>query len=244
MAWNLDFWFRWGGSQGLGHGGDLNSFMASIAKRGYAKKSRYRVSITPPVALQKLAPQAGRLFEGRCEAVTFPGQNIRSVPDTLRYGPEREHAQGFTYGPISATFICDEALRERIFFQWWQQVTVNKDTWEPRYYDSAVGHMKIFQLGLQNQDTYGVELFEVFPKMIGPIDAGHAQSNAYQTVTVEFQFHHWNNVAPERTATLVEKPTKGDPDREKVAPLEQTKHGFMARNYKSSSIIRNPHADR
>ena len=128
-------------------------------------------------------------------------------------------------------------LRERTFFQIWQQLVVNKTTWEPRYYDNAVGQMKIFHLGLHNEDTYGVELFEVFPKMVGPIEVGQAQGSAYQTVTVELQFHHWLDISPERTETPVTTPTKGDPAREKIAPLEQTKHGFMARNYKSSSLL-------
>ena len=237
MAWNLNFWFKWGNLSPQG-GGDIGSFLGSINQRGLARKSRYRVAFSPPAAISNLH----RILEGHCESISFPGQNIRSVPDTLRYGPEREHAQGFTYGPISATFICDKQLRERTFFQIWQQLVVNKTTWEPRYYDEAVGEMKIFQLGQHNEDTYGVKILEVYPKQVGPIDVGQAQGNTYQTVTVDFVFHHWVDIAPERTATL---PTlTPNPDREKIAPLEQTKHGFMARNYKSSSIIRNPHADR
>ena len=86
-----------------------------------------------------------------------------------------------------------------------------------------------------------VEIFEAFPKTISPQDVGHAQGNAYQTLTVEFTFHHWYGIEPSRVTI---PPRKGDPARDKIAPLEQTKHGFMARDYKSSSIIRNPHADR
>ena len=242
MAWNLDFWFNFGGGGpgfSFGRGGDINSFLGGIARRGVARKSRYRVTISPPTGLAMTG--MGRLFEGRCEAVTFPGQNIRSVPDTLRYGPEREHPQGMTYGPISATFICDKHLRERGFFAIWQQMTVNKTTWEPKYYNETIGEMEIYQLDERNRDTYGVKLFEVFPKNVGPIDVGHAQGNTYQTVTVEFTFHHWKEIVEKSDGSTG---NWADPAREKIAPLEQTKHGFMARNYKSSSIIRNPHADR
>ena len=235
MAFNLDFWFRFGGGGfGFNPGGDVSSFISSITERGVARKSRYRVSITPPTQLAMSG--ADRLFEGRCEAITFPGQNIRSVPDTLRYGPEREHPQGMTYGPISATFLCDRYLRERGFFAIWQQMTVNKTTWEPKYYDNTVGEMRIFQLDEQNRDTYGVKLYEVYPKMVGPIDVGHAQGNAYQTVTVEFQFHHWDEIMPEDTRSE-DRPNKADPAREKIAPLQETKHGFWARNYKKSSLL-------
>ena len=232
MGLNLDFWFRWGSPQ-IGRGGDLGAFMASVANRGVARKSRYRVSISPPSGLTNVS----HILEMKCESVTMPGQNIKSVPDTLRFGPEREHPQGMTYGPISATFICDKYLRERGYFEIWQQMTVNKETWEPKYYNTTVGEMKIFQLDENNNDTYGVQLFEVFPKLVGPVDVGQAQGNTYQTVTIELAFHHWVAIDGERTSTPVTTPTKGDPAREKIAPLQETRHGFWARNYKKSSLL-------
>ena len=234
MAWNLDFWFKFGGPGRSGPNGDIGSFMASIAKRGVARKSRYRVAVTPPSGLSGSVS----ILEMKCEAVTMPGQNIRSVPDTLRFGPEREHPQGMTYGPISATFICDKYLRERGFFEIWQQMTVNKETWEPKYYDTTVGEMKIFQLDEQNNDTYGVHIFEVFPKLVGPVDVSQAAGSTYQTVTIELAFHHWIAIDGERTSNPITTPTKGDPAREKIAPLQETRHGFHARNYKKSSLLK------
>ena len=235
MAWNLDFWFKFGGLQS-GGGGDINTFLGSLNSQGITRKSRYRVQIIPPPGFQ-----VPRGFTERIENISFPGQNIRSVPDTLRYGPEREQAQGMTYGPISATFITSNAQLEKTFFGRWQSLTVNKETWEPRYYENYIGGLRIWHLDQHNNDRDGVEIFEAFPKTISPQDVGHAQGNTYQTITVEFTFHHWYGIDAQRVTI---PPTKGDPARDKIAPLEQTKHGFMARNYKSSSIIRNPHADR
>ena len=146
-----------------------------------------------------------------------------------------------TYGPISATFITGRSQIEKTFFGRWQSLTVNKATWEPRYYEDYIGGLRIWHLDERNNDRDGVEIFEAFPKLINAQDVGHAQGNAYQTLTVEFTFHHWYAIKAQRVSKPETTPTKGDPDR---APLEQTKHGFMARNYKSSSIIRNPHADR
>ena len=235
MAWNLDFWFKFGGLQ-FGRGGDINSFLGSLNSKGITRKSRYRIQIMPPAGL--IPP---RDLSDRCETISLPGQNIRSVPDALRYGPEREQAQGMTYGPISATFITSNAQIEKSFFGMWQGGTVNKNTWEPYYYEQYTGGLRIWHLDQHNNDRDGVEIFEAFPKTISPQDVGQAQGNTYQTITVEFTFHHWYGIEAQR---VTNPPTKGDPDRDKIAPLEQTKHGFMARNYKSSSIIRNPHADR
>ena len=77
----------------------------------------------------------------------------------------------------------------------------------------------------------------MFPKLVGPVDVGQAQGNTYQTVTIELAFHHWMAIDGERTSTPVTTPTKGDPAREKIAPLQETRHGFWARNYKKSSLL-------
>ena len=43
MAFNLDFWFRFGGPQGGNPGGDINTFLGNLNSQGITRKSRYRV---------------------------------------------------------------------------------------------------------------------------------------------------------------------------------------------------------
>ena len=48
---------------------------------------------------------------------------------------------------------------------------------------------------------YTVQLLEVYPKNIAAQDMGYASNDAYQTVSVELQFHRWIYVnSPARTA--------------------------------------------
>jgi hypothetical protein len=77
-------------------------------------------------------------------------------------------------------------------------------TWEPKYYYDYIGGVKIYQLDRADNATYVVELFEVYPKTITAQDIGNATSDAYQTVTVELDFHHWkwvNDRTPFKKAT-------------------------------------------
>ena len=198
---NLNFNFP--GLPGLGglfgggagsRGGDIQSFIGSLSSSGISRKSRYKVQVISPTGM------GARDMSLRCESISFPGQNIRSVPDSLRFGPEREHAQGMTYGPISATFISDRMQKEKAFFEKWQNNVIDVNTWEPKYYDDYKGGLKIWQLDERNRATYGVELFEVYPKMINAQDVGMTQGNAYQTIIVEFTFHHWFPVATSASA--------------------------------------------
>ena len=167
----------------------LNRFLANISSTGVARKNRYKMEITGS------GPQAAGGFKEdyalMCESIEFPGQNMMSSADTLRYGPQREFINGVTYGSIQASFICSPDMREKRFFELWQQQTMDMVTWEPKFYLDYIGCMKIYQLDIADNPTYVVELFEVYPKTITAQDLGYATNDAYHTVAVELDFHHW-----------------------------------------------------
>ena len=124
---------------------------------------------------------------------------------------------------------------EKTFFGRWQSLTVNKATWEPRYYEQYTGGLRIWHLDEGNNDQDGVEIFEAFPKLIQAQDVGFGQSNTYQTLTVEFTFHHWYGIAAP-SSTPVRK--RGDHHPPLSAGKDNTwtkQHGFWAKNYKKEA---------
>ena len=170
---------------------NLRSFIDHVGHIGIAKKDRYAISITGP----SQTPWTGYIpsvqeVNMMCESISFPGQNIRSVPDTLRFGPAREHGQGITFGPFTAQFICSSDLREKMFFENWQNNIIN-ERWEPNYYDNYTGSMLITQLDSWDRPTYQIEVVEAYPKTIMPQDMGYAQNNAYHTLGIEFTYRYW-----------------------------------------------------
>ena len=161
-----------------------------IGNQGFARPNRYRINISgngPAAAGGFTMPD----YSMMCESVSFPGQNMMSSADTLRFGPEREFITGVSYGPISASFICSPDMREKRFFERWQEQTIDLTTWEPKYYSDYIGNMKIYQLDRDNRATYVVELFEVYPKTVTEQALGYASNDAYQTISVELDYHHW-----------------------------------------------------
>ena len=161
-----------------------------IGNQGFARPNRYRINISgngPAAAGGFTMPD----YSMMCESIAFPGQNMMSSADTLRFGPEREFITGVSYGPISASFICSPDMREKRFFERWQEQTIDLTTWEPKYYSDYIGNMKIYQLDRDNRATYVVELFEVYPKTVTEQALGYASNDAYQTIAVELDYHHW-----------------------------------------------------
>ncbi len=166
----------------------LDEFRATIAGKDLARQNRFEVRITGPVKSDK---QVNLL----AESVSIPGQNIRSVPDDLRYGPARDHAQGVTYGDISMTFICTPGMQEKVYFEEWQKLIVQlgeRDPgWNVNFYKDYIGEIQIDQLDRQNDMKYQVTIVEAWPKTINAQEFTLSSNDSYQTVSVDFAYRYW-----------------------------------------------------
>jgi len=196
--------------------GGLNAFLQHNACRdGYAKANRYEVVILLPsgvtngdfqgageaamstTVLSNLHGEAARRISFRCDSISIPGRNLRTQMNGNIYGPPHEIVQGQTFAPVEATFYCGSDLAERYFFEDWQKITYNPDTYNINYYKEYVGSVEIYQLNEQDERTYGCKLEEVFPKTVAALAYGHGNSNTIQKVSVEFAYRYWRNIATE-----------------------------------------------
>ena len=171
----------------------LNKFTSAIS-HGLARKNRYRVVLSGrrPEIAGGIDPNIGLM----CESIEFPGQNLQSAADDLRNGPPREPVSAYNYASITASFICSENMQEKIWFEKWQSHILSQNSFVVGFYRDYVGEMTIHHLerAYPENPRYTVQLFEVYPKNIAAQDMGYASNDAYQTVSVEFQFHRWEFV--------------------------------------------------
>ena len=170
----------------------LDNFISRVGGRGIAQPNRFKVSFKPPAGLA-----ADRNVDLVTETISMPGQNIRSVPDDLRFGPAREQAQGVTYGPFSATFICTTGLPEKVFFEAWQELIFNKgeNEWQVKFYKDYYGSITISHLDKQDEEQYLMTVHEAYPKTIQEQNYSLGSNDAYQTITVEFTYRWWSKEA-------------------------------------------------
>ena len=175
---------------------------------GFARPTRYEVFFFPPVSRsqtnifaqvmgQTVADQTARKTALRCESFEFPGRNLDSAPDTNIYGPEREIVQGYSYGDVTAVFQCSSDMKEKRFFETWQRLAYNPQTWSMQYYNDYTGSIKIFQLDETDRQRYGVELVECFPKTIAAQPIAYGAVNEIQKVSVTFAYRYWKDLNDE-----------------------------------------------
>ena len=193
--------------------GVLNELLAGFRDDdGYATQSRYEVVLHAPTGRrgnqhllnifsqvmqedtkQGVARRAGL----RCSQISIPSRTMQTVEDVNIYGPVRQIAPGVTYADLSATFQCSSDLRERKFFETWQRLAYNPQTWAMQYYDSYTGSLDIYQLDNNDRRRYGVRLVECYPKVIGEQALDYGAPSTLQTVQVTFSYRYYKSLADE-----------------------------------------------
>lgn len=135
-----------------------------------------------------------------CETVEMPGRNLNTT-DFRTYGPKREIVYGHSYsGEVTLTFYSDKFLRQRTFFEMWQRAAFDEGTNNVHFYDEYVGAIRVYQLGAfaENNDrdriSYGVHLYECFPKAINAMNYNQGSNDEIQKVSVTFAFRNWSNL--------------------------------------------------
>ena len=133
----------------------------------------------------------------QCESIEFPGRNLDTNPDTNIYGPTREIVSGYSYAEITGVFRCSSDMREKSFFETWQRLAYNPQTWSMGYYDDYSGSLEIHQLDQQDRRRYGVQLIECFPKTIAAQSLNSAQATDVQKISVTFSYRYWKSLTDE-----------------------------------------------
>jgi len=135
-----------------------------------------------------------------CETIEMPGRNLNTT-DFRTYGPKREIVYGHSFsGEVTATFYTDKFLRQRSFFELWQGAAFDSGTNNVHFYDEYVGAIRIYQLGAfaaendRDRISYGVHLYECFPKAINAVNYSQGANDEIQKVSVTFAFRNWQNL--------------------------------------------------
>ena len=204
--------------------GAISNFQAQISKAdGLARIARYQVFLTPPAGanLPKQQTETIGLF---CNTISMPGHDLQTNPIKHGTEINREMVVGHGYeGTIEATFYLDQELELKTYLDKWQEAAISTTRNTVSYYEvdgvkQYVGTMKIFQLGSKssgqtrfefNSNTgfsmnkkmhaeaervYGIEVEEVFPTTIAPIEYAYATVDEVAMLTVSFQYRKWKEI--------------------------------------------------
>ena len=136
-----------------------------------------------------------------CYAAELPARNIDTAQLKI-YGPKREIVYGHSYSQeITLSFYADKFLRQRSFFEQWQNTAMDLGTNNVHFYDEYTGAIRIYALGAFSGDAfrdriaYGVHLYECYPKTITAVPLNYGTQNEIMQISISFYYRNWSNLS-------------------------------------------------
>tara|TARA_Y100001938_G_scaffold135000_1_gene196114 strand:+ start:203 stop:895 length:693 start_codon:yes stop_codon:yes gene_type:complete len=188
--------------------GLLNDVLASFSdQNAYGRPNLFEVQIHPPV--KPSSPAMGghniREISLRAESFQMPGRSVQTQIASAGAitGPQREYVTEPLFAEeISMTFQATAGLDERKFFEQWQQLSYNKDTFAAGYYKEYVGTLDIYLLNQNNRKTFGLRVEECFPKSIAALELAAGPSTEITKTLVSWSFRKFEPLDAESKQSL------------------------------------------
>ena len=186
----------------------------SVGKYGIAQTNRYQVNIYPPsfsgleLIKDNIEPGAAVLNSSllapemsfRCESVSMPGRGIKTLDYAVGNQPTTRVGYGHMFTELDMTFICSSDLREKVFFEQWQEsisnYSDNSSRKNPRYvveyYDKYAKSMSIDVFSpSEEKRVYSVFLVNAFPILINSTQLSYASDNELYKLSVSMTYQFW-----------------------------------------------------
>ena len=197
-----------GGSAAPGNTGGFNvqDMVSSINRSGIAQSSHFEVYI-------HWARQTGASdLVSRADSVNLPGRSIMTAEHKFtNYGPINKVPYGQIYGDSTVTFLLSEDLREKDFFEHWQEAMINtgayeenlesvrpESKWNVKYFDGYLGTVTIRQYGAAGNLKTIHKLQEAYPILMGDVAMGWGNSDAAK-LSITFAYKNYTYVTEDNS---------------------------------------------
>jgi hypothetical protein len=168
--------------------GSINDFKSSFTA-DLARPSRFDVVITPPLSMW--ANSAARKLTYRCETSQLPGRSLATT-ERKTYGPIEKLPYVTTYGDIDLTFIVDDDMSQKKFFDAWMEKVNPSFTHNFGFKDEYSSSIVINQYDVSGEISYSVELIDAYPISVNQLDLDWS-SDGHHKLVVTFAYTRWQN---------------------------------------------------
>jgi hypothetical protein len=169
--------------------GNINDFKSTFTK-DVARTNRFDVNIPVPLTLIPYVASAKSLTY-RCENAQLPGRTFATT-EQRTYGPIEKYPYLNTYNDLDLTFIVDDDMNQKVFFDAWMNYINPLYNNNMRYKGDYATTITINQYDVTNQLSYSVNLLDCFPMSINQMDLNWGD-DGYHKLSVTFAYTSWQN---------------------------------------------------
>lgn len=169
--------------------GSISDFKANFTD--LARPNRFDVNIPIPLTLIPYITTS-RVLNYRCEAAQLPGRTMATI-EQKTYGPVEKHPYLTTYNDIDLTFMVEDDMKQKVFFDAWLNYINPTYNFNFRYKEDYATTLTINQYDVKNELSYSVSLYDAYPISINQMDLDWSQNDSYHKMVVTFAYTTWRN---------------------------------------------------
>ena len=169
--------------------GNINDFKASF-QNDLSRPHKFDVNIPIPLTLIPYIASAKSL-NYRCENAQLPGRTFATA-EQKTYGPIEKYPYLNTYTDIDLTFIVDDDMSQKVFFDAWLNYINPLYNNNMRYKGDYSTVVTINQYDVTNQISYSVNLYDAYPISMNQMDLDWG-ADGYHKLNVTFAYTYWKN---------------------------------------------------
>ena len=169
--------------------GNINDFKSSFTK-DIARTNKFDVNINIPLTLIPYVSSAKSL-KYRCENAQLPGRTFATTEQET-YGPIEKFPYLTSYNDIDLTFIIEDDMNQKVFFDAWLNYINPQYNNNFRYKSDYSTVITINQYDVTNELSYSVDLIDAYPISMNQMDLSWGD-DGYHKLSVTFAYTYWKN---------------------------------------------------
>lgn len=172
---------------------NISRFAEALRSSGAAKQSRYYVELSiPNVVISNYGAPDIDMVNMFVEQTMFP-EFVIATQQTRSHSNPVEMPYDRIFGPVTMTFLCDNRMTVKHFFDTWIQGIYGTFGGVLNYYDDyVVPEINIYKIDEQNSKVYCVSLYNAFPKVVNDIMLA-SNSSDLTRFQVVFSYEMWKS---------------------------------------------------
>lgn len=122
---------------------------------------------------------------------TVPGRDINNV-SFKEYGEERQLGLIHTHSDVQIQYYCSEDLREKLFFEQWQDLIFNPNNKQHGYYKDYISKVDIIKYNTDwSKQEVVYTLNEAYPSNVGELSLDQGDGSILQ-LAITFKFRNYS----------------------------------------------------
>ena len=170
--------------------GSISEFKSSFST-DLARPNKFDVHIAVPLTLFFGDYVNARNLTYRCENAQLPGRTLATT-DRKTYGPIEKLPYLSTYNDLDLTFIVDDDMSQKKFFDSWLDMVNPKSTNNFGFKNEYATSIIINQYDNMNDISYSVLLRDAFPISMNQLDLDWS-TDGHHKLVVTFAYTDWQN---------------------------------------------------